>query len=144
MRLLPDWKLPAEHIVTSYISRKLKTYATNNYQFHAWHNHQVYISIYLNNKNTDILENVTKPTYKYHFTRKDLHVLTNSDFLFNNWLLSNYLIINSFSVRHNLQQSILAAHLTTAAISHEILGVMFKSFNCQMYLDNSVLFLYLA
>ena len=70
-----------------------------------------------------------------------LYVLTNSDFLFNNWLLSNDLITNSSSVRHNLQQLILAADLITAAISHEVLVVVFKSFNCQIYLDNAVLFL---
>ena len=76
-----------------------------------------------------------------------LHVLTNSYFLSNNCLLSNDLIINSLSVKHNLQQSILTAHLITVTISHDILCVMFvwfKSFNCQMYLDNSVLFLYLT
>ena len=53
-------------------------------------------------------------------------------------------MINSVSVKHNLQQSILAAHLITAAIFHEILSVTFKSFNCLIYLDNSVLFLYLT
>ena len=75
-----------------------------------------------------------------------MHVLTNSDFLFNNWSLSVDLIINSFSVKHNLQQSILVALLTIAAISHVIFGIILRSFNCQMYLDNynSVLFLYLS
>ena len=64
-------------------------------------------------------------------------------FCSDNWLLSNNLMINSFSVKRNIQRSTLAAHLVTAVISHEIAGVMFKSFHCQMYLDNSVLFLYL-
>ena len=116
-------------------------------------------------KNRDISEYIPKPIlYKYHFIRTNLspeyhfcydffsnfltitcflclHALTNPDFT--NWLLPNDTIY-SFSVKHNLQQSILVAHLITAAISHKILGVMFKFLKCQMYLDNSVLFLYLT
>ena len=59
-----------------------------------------------------------------------MHVLTNSDFLFNNWSLSMDLIMNSFSVKRNFQQSILVALLTIAAISHVIFGIILRSFNC--------------
>ena len=62
-----------------------------------------------------------------------LHVLTNSDSLFNNWLLSKDLIINGFSVKRNLQQSDYCCdfpwNLFFSKISR---GVMFKSLNCQM------------
>ena len=93
------------------------------------------MSIYLKkNKNWHTLEYISKPIYNLSqyvniilpeksqskvlfllwFLLKlfsnnlflSLHVLTKSDFFFNNWLLSNNLTINSFSVRHLLQQSI--------------------------------------
>ena len=55
-----------------------------------------------------------------------MHVLTNSDVLLNNWSLSMDLIMNSFSVKHNFQQSILVALLTIAAISHVIFGIILR------------------
>ena len=63
--------------------------------------------------------------------------------VFDNWLLLKVLMINKFSLRHNLKNLIVLLQIL-AAIFHILFGVSSAFYSFQIYADNLVLFLYLS
>ena len=71
-----------------------------------------------------------------------LHLLSSSDLLFSRFRSPKLLIMNSYFVRHNLQQFTLGLLSICFSILHSVIGDFPSFFNFQIYFDNSVLFSY--
>ena len=121
-------------------------------QVSCWRNLQAYVLLFSKKQKARKFKHYQKNYLSgilyFMFTISNLfsclHLLINSDRLLSNISWFENLIINNFSIKHNLQKLCLGFPQTFPAIFHVIIGTLLFRFSSHTYFDSSVPLLYLS
>ena len=128
------------YIYIYYGTDKIKLNSYMLVWFSCVSNRQAYIMFVLPKKIIKLQHYYFSLTFLNKCFFKYLHLLKSSDLLFNIFPSLIKLIIDSFSVKHNVRKSGLGLPYTFSITVHLTEKQILLRFNCQMYFANSVLF----